>query len=233
MCRIAAAITAAACALAACHADECTQNGPSLDVEIETGTLGERIQSLELDVDLGSDHYKRIYPVGDSLADSRAAVRILLGRLGAQPGELTLTVRAFEDASGTGQEIAETTQRTAVTPGACNRMIVSLLKERIVCGATCSIACRDAESCLVDCNMSSRCAVDCERAGTCDVACAPGSSCSIDCRGARRCDLVNCGGDAHCALQCDENSSACMFSACGGSETSCGGGIFTCNTPCP
>src|SRR5262249_37188104 len=100
-------------------------------------------------------------------------------------------------------------------------------------GRRAAFPCRGAESCLVDCNQGSRCAVDYHEAGTCDVACAPGSHCSVDCRGSHQCNHIACQGDARCALQCDEGDTNCTFGSCGGSQTSCGAGVYTCNTACP
>jgi hypothetical protein len=219
--------------VAGCRTDDCTKDGPSLDIEVDAGPIESQIATLEFDVDLGANHFKRLYPVGDALASGHATLHVVLGALGAQPDEMTVTVRGFGSTDGSGDPVAETTQRQPINPGDCNHIVVSLFKERMVCGATCSIPCGGAASCLVDCNQDSRCAVDCQGATTCDVACAPGSRCSVDCRGSHACNLVRCDGDARCALQCDDGDAQCMFASCGGSEISCGGGLFMCNTACP
>src|SRR5215472_1049284 len=103
-----------------CHGEDCLKDGPAVDIEVDTGPLSMEIGSLEFDVDLGSGHFKRLYPVGDALAAGRANLRILLGMLGDSPDEMTVTVRGYQAPDGTGTAVAETTQRMPVDPGACN-----------------------------------------------------------------------------------------------------------------
>ncbi len=214
-----------------CGRYDCTLDSPSLDVAVRLGALETAPASLEMLAEIGGDRYSTRFDVSQALSDGETSLRIQLGPQGGQPVDVLLTARAFSEADGRGQMLAETTHLVAASPDGCNQVLIDLWPRRLVCESSCTADCKNADLCPVQCATGSRCDVDCRQAGECAVACDPGSSCSVDCSGAGDCSKIRCGAEASCALFCGPGQ-PCAYAECAGIQQTCSDGTVVCNAHC-
>lgn len=103
----------------------------------------------------------------------------------------------------------------------------------------CKTFCSDSTSCDFSCDQSNNCEINCVDESTCNIACADNNNCKTTCEDDANCDLT-CNDDENCTLEC-KGSSSCQLNcvsgdcemSCDGTRRNCGGGVTTCNRPCP
>jgi hypothetical protein len=113
-----------------CKSYDCKANPPAFELDIALAgdalTEASRIQSVTVEITIGTDHWDNTYPIMGELVKGTTSLAVDLTPPPTMPFELGLTLRAFDGASGQGSIIAETTQTFRASADACNRFAIQL-----------------------------------------------------------------------------------------------------------
>ncbi len=113
--------------IAACHADPCKGARPTvhLDLVLE-GVTATEVRSLEILLDSGEDHFRRVYNLADQLADGRTSLSIEIVPPPPSEFELTFDVRGFDAPDATGAVVASRVLTMVAEPNGCNEAELTL-----------------------------------------------------------------------------------------------------------
>ncbi len=112
-----------------CPADPCEEAAPTvhLDLVLSNVSPGE-VRSLEILLDSGDDHYRRIYNIDGQLADGRTSLSIQIDPAPTQRFEVGFDVRAFDAPDGGGSLVGARAFVIEAEPNGCNDAEVKIAR---------------------------------------------------------------------------------------------------------